>query len=178
MTLRATQALFLLPPEGSEEATDAQVRGRTGEGASIFVILFARSSIALRTRCSPSDRGPVLASYFSHLVARTRRLSSSTAAHSSSTSPSCTSFLIFSFNCLSSCTIPSLLISASSSAFGHWPGCGGLTVSHRSLVSVASGTLAVTTLSRTRCAINAAASLGWTGGGESSTVLCSNKNDT
>src|SRR5436190_2166920 len=160
MTLRATQALFLLLPEGGEEATDAQVQGRTGEGASIFVILFSRSSIALRTRCSPSDHGLVLASYFSHLVAHTRRLSSSTAAHSSSTSPSCASFLIFSFNCLSSCTLPSLLISVSSSAFGRWPGCGGSMVSCWSLVTVTSGTLAVTTLSCTRCAINAAASLG------------------
>src|SRR5436190_18328802 len=160
MTLRATQALFLLLPEGGEEATDAQVRGRTGEGASIFVILFARSSIALRMHCSPSNCGPVLALYFSRSVARTRRLSSSTAAHSSSTSPSCASFLIFSFNCLSSCTLPSLLISVSSSAFGHWPGCGGSTVSHWSLVAVTSGTLTITTLSRTRCAINAAASLG------------------
>src|SRR5436190_22299810 len=160
MTLQATQALFLLPPEGSEEATDAQVQGRMGEGASIFVILFTRSSIALRTHCSPSDHGLVLASYFLHSVTRTGRLSSSTAAHSSSTSPSCASFLIFSFNCLSSCTLPSLLISASSLAFGRWPGCGGSTVSRRSLVAVASGTLAITTLSRTQCAINAAASLG------------------
>src|SRR5436190_5195168 len=145
MTLRATQALFPLPPEGGKEATDAQVQGRMGEGASIFVILFARSSIALRTHCSPSDHGPVLASYFSHSVAHTRRLSSSTAAHSSSTSPSCASFLIFSFNCLSSCTLPSLLILASLLAFGHWPGCGGSTVSHRSLVAVTSGTLTITT---------------------------------
>src|SRR5438045_3867776 len=161
MTLQATQALFLLPPEGGKEATDAQVQGRTGEGASILVILFTRSSMALRMCCLPSDCSPVLALYFSHSVTHTRRLSSSTAAHNSSTNPSCTSFLIFSFNCLSSCMLPSLLISASSLAFGRWPaGCGGLAVSCWSLVAVTSGPLTITTLSCTQCAINVAASLG------------------